>query len=121
MTVEAELNQSIEKEIQQMKNDYSIDTQKTNYLIQDSMNTGFLTRILQISYGVVYVFLIIMIIMKWRSNEYSTFFSVSILLLFLAYPWFITLISRYAYNGFLVLAHFLYRGNALLMDDPLNR
>lgn len=115
-----ELNKNIEKEIGQMKNDYSIDVQKTNYLIKDSMNLGFLKRIMQISYSVVYIFLIILLIMKWRSNGLSTMYVVSVGLLFLAYPWIITFISQYAYNGFLTIAHFFYKGNALLMDDPMS-
>lgn len=116
-----QLNDDLTKTINSLKQSSAVDAQKANYIRTDSLNVHFVSRLLQISYFIILVFLVILLIIKSMSGEYTPQFSIGIAILFFIFPWLIDLVALYAYKGFLVLTHFVYRGNQLLSADPLKQ
>jgi hypothetical protein len=116
-----QLNNDLTTTINHLKQTSAVDTQRANYIRTDSLNIHFITRLLQISYFIILVFLVMLLIMKTFSGEYTPPFSIGVALLFIIFPWLVDLVALYAYKGFLVLTHFFYRGNQLLSADPLQQ
>ena len=103
------------------KLDSTIDSTQKNlrlntYFAEDQTFVIYLNRIFLIVYIVIYAFVLLSLYLNSKNTPIIT--SVSIALIFAAFPYFIDIISKYMYYKFLSIMKLLYKGNSIYLYKP---
>jgi cytochrome bd-type quinol oxidase subunit 2 len=113
---------NLEKKNDNLDNSIGIKTRVNTYTESVSLYSIYTYRILLVLYSMIYIVLLYTLFTYRASISIVNIIGIAII--FAAFPYIIDIIASYAYNTFIKILHYLYKGNSVFLykpsDEPLD-
>lgn len=109
-------NTNIKKEINSLTTSTTTNSRANTYFLEDKALALYINRMLLFVYAVAYLLMLFSLFIHRESA--GILFIVSMIVVFLIFPFFIDGITKYMYDRFIDAMQLIYKGNAMYLYKP---